>query len=372
MAATPIPSPIALASDIPLDSPTSTSGPTQAPESTPPPGSNTADVDLLFADEAIDGASGWRQLNVHNAAFDLEDGELASTYVKKGSWAYAVHQLGVAETVVRVGGRFTSSGLGYFGWLCGDSSAGRYYGAVPETDGSLVFIDGGYGGVEPVERYEDLGAPIASGVKTMFGLECAIDHGTLWMQALLDGEPIAAHEVENVTDATRFDVLGMYGESLDPPFTTSVTDIVARGTNDGTGSISFAGLPLANYAQPAAASAESGELSCLEAPLSSAATAAVTCYLQDEGNGPELLQLSTYADAPGTAAAYASDDHKPPCASGLSTTLWSRGVVRCVSQPVGIDLEWSDSALNVVGHLIDFDGDTTATQSVWTTIVSAN
>jgi len=338
----------------------------------PSTGTGNDDEDLLFADETIDAASGWRQLNVHNAAFDLANGELASTYVKKGSWAYAVRQLDAPETVVGIRGDFTSSGLGYFGWLCGDSATGRYYGAVPETDGSLVFIDGGYAGVEPLERYEDLGAPISNGANTSFGLECAIDHGTLWMEAYLDdGEPIAVHEAEDVTDVSRFDVLGMYGESLDPPFTTSVTNVVARGTHDATGSVSFAALPLASYASPAAVSTELGDVTCLDTPASNAA-ASVNCYLQDEGDGPELLQLTSYSDPDAMHTAFAAEHSHEACPKAPAPTLWSRGAVQCVTQHVGIAVEWTDSSLNAVGRLIDFDGDYAATQPVWSEIVSAN
>jgi hypothetical protein len=345
---------------------------TRPPAPAPSTDASNADADLLFADETIDAASGWRQLNVHNAAFDLENGELASTYARKGSWAYAVRQLDAPETVVSVGGDFTSSGLGYFGWLCGDSSTGRYYGAVPETDGSLVFIDGGYAGVEPLERYDNLGTPIGNGATTTFGLDCVIDHGTLWMEAFVDdGQPIAIHEAQDVTDVTRFDVLGMYGESLDPPFTTSVTNIVARATHDGTGSVSFAALPLANYAQPAGSNTATTEISCLDAPAPEGTAAAVNCYLQDEGQGPEMLRLASYTDAASMQKVYAQNQ-ADACPAAPAPTLWSRGSVRCVTQRVGIDLEWTDSSINVIGQLVDLDGDYGSTEPVWSQIVSSN
>jgi len=364
---TPIPSAVAVVSEVPFVSPPPFATPSFLAVASAPATAAPSDPDLIFADETLDAASGWRQLSVNKAAFGFASGALSSTYEKKGSWAYAVRQLTSPETVLRVGGQFSSSGLGYFGWLCGDSSTGRYYGAVPETDGSLVFIDGGYEGVEPLERYEDLGAPITDGSATKMGMECAINHGTLWLEAYMDdGEPIAVHE-EGVEDVTRFDVIGMYGEALEPGFTTAVDEVSARGTDDPAGSLSFSAVPLAGYG----AVASSAETACVETPVSGPNVTSVTCYLQDEGDGPELLVLTGYPDADAMDAAYEGGEVSA-CADAPAPTLWSRGAVRCATQRVGTDVQWTDSSLDLVGHLIDFDGDAAATQSAWGDIVGAN
>ncbi len=356
---------IALASGTPLNSPSATLPPTTAPVATPTAPAAPVDPDLLFTNPSIDAASGWGQLNVKKAAFDLSGGSLASTYEKKGSWAYAVRELAAPETVVRVGGAFTSSGLGYFGWLCGDSSSGRYYGAVPETDGSLVFIDGGYSGVEPLERYEDLGAPILAGTTTKLGIECAVDHGTLWIQAFLgDGAPIAVHE-EEVDDVAHFDVVGMYGEALEPGFAMTVRDVWARAAGGATGALPFDALPVADYAAPVAPDG------CQQAPRAGDEQIALECYIQDEGTGPELLALATYPDAATMAGAYAATSGSS-CPGAPAPAPWSRGSTRCVAQDVGIRLEWTDSTLNLVASMIDFDGDFAATDLVRQELLAAN
>jgi len=46
------------------------------------------------------------------------------------------------------------------------------------------------------------------------------------------------HE-EDVTDVTHFDVVGMYGESLQPPFSMSVRDVTAYGMGGSTGATSL-------------------------------------------------------------------------------------------------------------------------------------
>ena len=341
--------------------------PTPSAVVTPPTSPAPIDRDLLFANQTIDATSGWRQLNVKKAAFEISDGSLASTYEKKGSWAYAVRELAAPETTVRVGGRFSSSGLGYFGWLCGDSSTGRYYGAVPETDGSLVFIDGGYSGVEPLERYEELGAPISNGATTTMGIECVIDHGTLWIEAFLDdGELIALHEESEVTDVTRFDVIGMYGEALEPAFTMTVDNVVARGAGGSTGALAFSDLPVASYAAPVAING------CVDAPRTTDETVGLECFLQDEGTGPEMIQLATHPDSASMDADYQTGAASSTCPDAPAAATWARGSERCVAQHVGVRLEWTDTRLNLTGSVVDFDGDYATTNATLQGMTSAN
>lgn len=354
-----------MASGIPLGSPTTTPQPTPGAVVSPPASVQPIDPDLLFANPGIDVSSGWRQLNVKKAAFEMDGGRLASTYEKKGSWTYAVRELATPETVVRVGGEFTSSGLGYFGWLCGDSSTGRYYGAVPETDGSLVFIDGGYTGVEPLERYEDLGGPISNGVTTVMGIECTIDHGTLWIQAFVgDGEPIAVHE-EEVDDIAHFDVVGMYGEALEPGFTMAVDNVTALWAGGATGAVPFSALPVIDYAASAAPDG------CQESTRTGDELVAVECYRQDEGAGPEFIQLAAHPSTASMNEAFSRDEAAVSCPDSAPTT-WSRGAIRCVAQSVGIRLEWTDETLGLVGRLVDFQGDELTTNATLQGMLAAN
>ncbi len=351
LAAFTAPPPTARATAPPTETPVTSPTPTQLPPN------------LLLAEPTIDASSGWNELNATNAAFVFADGRLSSTYTKKGSWAYAVHELPSPETVVRVSGSFTSSGAGYFGWLCGDSSTGRYYGAVPQTDGSLVFIDGGYDGVEPLERYQDLNVALTDGQATKFGVECVIDHGRLWLEAFLGtGDPIAAHE-EAVADISHFDVIGMYGESLQPPFATSVDDVTAFGMGALTGAMS---LPAATLGAGVAGTTPSD---CVQTSPTAGAVVAIDCFLQDEGVGPELLELAQYRDPGQMQAAFDMEDSGPQCVGAPPRAAWANGAVQCVEQTVGIRIEWTDGRSNVTGRLIDFDGDFTATDAAWRTLV---
>jgi hypothetical protein len=323
---------------------------------------SSAAPDLLFEDDTIDAASGWNSLNAKGASFVFSDGRLASTYSRKGSWAYAVHDLAAAQSVVRVSGTFSSSGAGYYGWLCGDSTTGRYYGAVPETDdGSLVFIAGGYDGVQPLERYEDLGRPVITGASAIVGLECVSDHGVIWLEAFVgDGEPIALHE-EIVDDVTHFDVVGMYGEALEPGFAMDVTRVTGYGNGGAAGSIS---VDAAGFV--ATLPRELAD-ECVEQPESAGAMA-VRCYIQDEGPGAELLGVAQYADMEATNAAYAASAVAPSaaCAESSLASSWAHGSLRCVGQTVGIRLEWTDDRSATLGTLVDYEAtDVAATLAQW-------
>lgn len=365
---TPTPSPTPTPILTPAFSPTptitlppierSTPAPTAAPSASPKVG------DLLFDDARLDAGSGWQQLNAHLASMSFAGGRIASTYEKKGSWAYAVREIATPQSVVRVSGTFASVGRGYWGWLCGDSISGRYYGAVPETDdGSLVFIDGGYDGVEPLERYENLGASVISGQSTSFGLECTIDHGSLWLEASVDGEPIAVHE-EQVDDVTRFDVVGMYGEALEPGFTMSGGDVSAYGSGGASGATSMAAASLiAGLPTPIAHD-------CVERPVDDVQLLSVRCYMQDEGAGAELAQLTSYPSADAMAAAFGDDlGSASPCAGSAVPVNWSHGELRCIAQAVGTRLDWTDETTAMLGSLVDFDGDAPALYAEWSSAI---
>jgi hypothetical protein len=360
----------------PTDSPTPTPTPTQratpqptlvlsAPASlTPSPTASPNTGDLLFRDAQLSAARGWQELNLNKASMAFADGAIDSTYEKKGSWAYAVRELQTVQAVVRVSGTFASVGRGYFGWLCGDSISGRYYGAVPETDdGSLVFIDGGYDGVEPLERYENLGRPVVSGQSTSFGLECTVDHGTVWLEAFVgDGEPIAVHESE-VDDVTRFDVVGMYGEALAPGFTMTGGNVSAFGSGGASGATSIAAasfiatLPLAVGTD------------CVERPVDDDRLVSVRCYIQDEGAGAEFFDVTQYPDEDAMNGAFdaAAPSATTPCSSAVAAQTWTSGQLRCVAQTVGVRLEWTDARSLSVGRIVDFDGTPANLYAQWST-----
>lgn len=315
----------------------------------------------------IDDASGWLQLNVKNASMSFASGALNSTYVKKGSWAYAVHELDSAQSDVRVVGDFKTTGLGYFGWLCGDSATGRYYGAVPETDGSLVFIAGGYDGVFPLERYEDLGAPTASGSTTRMGVECVKDHGTVWLEAFLDdGTTVALHE-EEADDVTRFDVVGAYGESLDTTFAMSVSNIAAYGSGGATGAVPL-GVAQLITAVPAVY-----RVDCARPPSTTVASRpAAGCYVEDEGDGAEMVDLFGFETTGALNTAFDGTAGTLPegsCAIGPAQSTWStaagHGRMACTSLPFGMRLSWTDETTQTLGSALDLEGDYAKTFAQW-------
>jgi hypothetical protein len=272
---------------------------------------------------------------------------------------------------VRVVGDFTSSGLGYIGWLCGDSVTGRYYGVAPETDGSVVFIDGGYDGVEPLERYDALDEPTANGAKTTMGLECFVDHGTVWLEEFLnDGTTVALHAGE-ASEVTRFDVVGAYGEALEPGFTMSVTNVTAVGSGGATGA-----LPL-DVAHLIDQVPEAYRVACTRPPsLVDRANPSARCFVQDEGDGAEVVDVSQFADREAMNAAFdAQLGSAPsgPCATPAAQSTWStatgNGRYGCKSLPFGMSLVWTDEATNVLGSVVDLEGDYSKTFAQWSLAV---
>jgi hypothetical protein len=320
-------------------------------------------VQELFEDDLLDASSGWQQLSVKKASFAFTTHGLASLYDTKGAWAYAVHELERPQADVMVTGDFRSSGLGYFGWLCGDSTSGRYYGAVPETDGSLVFIDGGRDGVEPLERYEDLSAPIADDALTTLSLECFTDGNVVWLAAYVDGVLVGLHD-EDVTDVHRFDVLGAYGESLEEGFTMSLERASAFGSGGLSGAIPFAAADLLGEVPDV----YRGDCDVPPRPTD-AETVTVRCYLQDEGAGAEtaeFTQLNGSALDDAFTTLTAPETGLGPCSIGPAPSTWStvgsHGKVGCTRQVAGIELVWTnaiDGSLAVVHDLEDDFGATT-------------
>jgi hypothetical protein len=291
---------------------------------------------------------------------------LASLYDKKGSWAYAVRELDRPQTDVLVSGEFKSNGLGYFGWLCGDSSTGRYYGAVPETDGSLVFIDGGKAGVQPLERYDELSAPTPDNATTTMGLECFIDGDTIWLAAYLDGALVGLHDDE-VGDMHRIDVVGAYGEALEPDFTMSLGRADAYGSGGLTGALTFADAALLDAAPVEFRDGCGVRPRTPEQPLTS-----LRCYLQDEGDGAEIADFARY-DAATLDDAFAREMATPgqpaACASSAAQSTWSEaagsGKVGCRQLSVGIELVWTNDRTGVLGALVDLEGDYELTDAQW-------
>jgi hypothetical protein len=342
--------------------------PTASPVTPPPSPIASLSAQELFADDVLDANSGWQQLSVKQAYFAFTTHGLASVYDKKGDWAYAVHELERPQADVMVTGDFRSSGLGYFGWLCGDSTSGRYYGAVPETDGSLVFIDGGRDGVNPLERYEDLSAPIADDELTTLSLECVTDGATVWLAAYIDGALVGLHD-EDVTDVHRFDVVGAYGESLEAGFAMSVERAAAFGSGGLTGAIPFTAAKLL-HELPDAYLAD-----CDVPPQTSGVhDMTVRCYLQDEGAGAEMAdfaQLDESALADAFTTLMAAGTGLASCSVRPSPSTWStvaaHGRVGCTRLAAGIELVWTNEIDGTLGVVHDLEGDYAATATQWQT-----
>ena len=220
----------------------------------------------LFDDRGLGEPESWLELGASGSLNRDDGGSLLSTYSKRLGWSFLVRELAKPQTVVQASAVFTSHDVGYFGWMCGDLRSGEYYGAVPETDGSIVFVEGDRDGVDALERYEDLGLEIADGVPISVGLICALtpDHELVVIPTGPKGEPLGVY-VEEAEGYNSFDVLGVYGESLSKQFTLSVDDAVAYGAGTRTGAWSLGATGMMTHVPPALSTA------CVEMPGAKAA-----------------------------------------------------------------------------------------------------
>lgn len=352
-------------------------GPTNNPAGTPGAPSSVApatisDRDLLFSDDMTDASSGWDELNEDFATITYDTGVLAFRYDKNKAWAYTVRKLAGPETSLVVASEFMPQSDGIFGSLCGDSTTGKFYGAVVDTNGGLIFLETDNGTIKALDRQDKLGLDVQLNVKTPLAVKCiANSDGDVVLSAGLSMTgPVGVH-LEKAAGPTSFDVVGLYAEALSDGYTLAVDDAAAFGVGGSDGTMSAGAQQLMTHI-PAEM-----QRNCSESPLfSDTATYVVNCLLQPSGKGAELAQYEQYDTKDAMDAKYQDivstfgTTSTGTCQSGPNETDWSisgttYGRVECVPQKVGIRFDWTDDRVNILSSLIDFDGDYASTFDQW-------
>ena len=346
--------------------------PTTEPSGTPGASGSPTTRDLLYNDDMSDPTSGWEELNQDFATVSYDSGVLAMRFNDPQAWAFTVRQLTEANTTLVEEADFAPQSGGLFGLLCGDSASSSYYGAVVSTDGGLVFIETDNGTINVLERHDNLGLDVSIGSSNPMALECSVtvDGAIQMVVGLANTGPVAVYR-DAGNGLSAFDVSGLYGEAASDGYTLTVDTAAGWGAGGADGTMSdgaqilFAHIPT------------NLQSNCYESPIwNTAATYSVTCVLQTQGKGGELLQYKQYADANGMNAGYQDlvtafgVESQGSCQSGPNESSWAvneqtGGLVQCAPQFVGIRFDWTDDLTNILSSLIDFDGSYPDTYSQW-------
>jgi hypothetical protein len=168
-----------------------------------------------------------------------------------------------------------------------------------------------------------------------------------------------------------FGGVALYAESIDNPTEFDVSRTAAFAQPGSLEGMTAEGEDLLVHVP--------GDLqqTCIEVPSSTDDTTAVLhCFLEPEGEGPDLLQFKSFPGDEQMQADYADTveqfgtESVGTCREGPNETTWSlgettRGRVQCAPQAVGIRFDWTDDVLTIMSTLIDFEGSYEATYDVW-------
>jgi hypothetical protein len=292
-----------------------------------------------------------------------------------GAWMYSRRLAGSASATMRVIGDFIPTNDGRFGPVCA-AGEDRLFGAVVGTDGSWAFIKIGDEGPEDLFGDSSAGLVVDAGGSNLVALECAGTATgalrlTLWVGK---SGPVGTWTQPNGPE--NFDRAGTYVEASSDGFGLEMDNVVAFGSGIGDGSYSPEGQDLLAHV-PAA-----WQDSCypgLRPPyLARTAEAVVTCFLSSSNaDGAEIAEYASYLSAADMEDAYQEridafgiGDGASSCGDGSGEHPYDigdteSGRLLCVEQVAGIRFDWTDTRLNILSTLIDFDGDYGATLDDW-------
>jgi hypothetical protein len=394
--AAPTVAPTAAATAEPTAPPTA--GPTAEP--TAQPTGLPADFDardLLFRDDLSDptgvcaGATGTTPLGCFGIGdVTSSDGQsIGSVNYANGllsfgvdvptGWIWTRRVVEGEHSTMRVAAEFIPTSEGRFGLFCqsGDNPA-QLWGAVIGTDGSWVLGDIGQEGVNALAEDPAGGLFVPIGEKVAMAVECTgLSTGalrlTLWA---INSGPVATYETEDGPD--NFDRAAVYVQATDVAASVDVDLVGAFGSGYGDGQMTDAALELLSHVP------EDWHDNCyqsLRPPfLGSIAEVLLTCFIREPGDdGAEIVEYAAYLTTEEMNDAYQARVYlfgageAASCGDGSSEHDWwlgedrenTIGRILCTDQFRGIRFDWTDERLNILGTLVDFDGDYELTLGDW-------
>ena len=361
---------------------------TQAPPATPEPSAATSpsaspgpsSKDLLFSDDMTNPASGWGTGSAGGGNVAYAGGGLRLTTAANGAWLWSNRPIGrTSDTMVAVG-QATPAASGLVGLLC-DSGDKRLLGAVVDTTGEWYFISidntaaapsvtvlshGDAGDVDFPQNESSTMAVLCSGTATgKLRLE-------LWMP--VEGN-VAMYESGD--GPASFNSVAVYGEATSDDYSVLVSQVIAYGVGDGSGTVSAPARALLSQVP------SDWRQDCFEEPVpaeyGTAELTALGCFLGQPGRtGAEIAEYASYATADDMLSTYNNrlaafpPDGADSCENGsqedgysLDSGATEAGRLLCTEQWIGIRFDWTNNAQLILSTLIDFDGDYGATYSDW-------
>jgi hypothetical protein len=390
--ATPTAAPTATGAPTLTPAPTVTAVPT--PEPTEDPGFDQRDVDFL--DDLSDPTGHcttepaqsppvypvdcWGVGANDGGSVAYVDGALSFETTGTGAWLYSRRLADTASATMRVIGDFNPTNDGHFGLVCasgdGADEGDGLFGAVVGTDGSWAFMTVGANGAEELFFDNSAGLDVLSGQSNLVALECTGTATGALRMTLWVGESGPVATWTQPSGPETFDRAGVYATAAGDGFGLEMDNVVVFGSGISDGSFSPEGEDLLAHV-PA-----DWQPSCyqgLRPPyLAMTAEAVVTCFLSgSNADGAELAEYAAFATAADMEAAYqeridsfGSGDSDGSCRDGSGEHPYNiggteSGRLLCVPQFAGIRFDWTDTRLNILSTLVDFDSDYNATVDDW-------
>ena len=294
-----------------------------------------------------------------------------------GAWLYSRRLAQENHATMRVVGEFYPTGDGRFGPVCalGDD---RLFAGVVGTDGSWAFVRITDNTPEDIFGDPQAELDVSAGQSNIVALECAGTatgqlHLTLWLG---ESGPVATWTQPNGPE--NFDRAGTYVDASSSDFSLAMDNVVVFGSGIADGSYTPAGEELLAHVP------EDWQSSCypgLVPPyLAQTAEAVVTCFLSSSNaDGAELAEYVSFASADDMDAAYQRrvdtfgiGDGSSTCDVGPVEYGWhfgdegpTIGRLLCAPQFAGIRFDWTDTRLNILGSMVDFDGNYAKAYDDW-------
>jgi hypothetical protein len=224
-------------------------------------------------------------------------------------------------------------------------------------------------GQEDLFGHASAGLDVVAGGSNLVALECAGTATgnlrlTLWLG---QSGPVGTWTQPNGPES--WDRAAAYAEAGAASFSVAMDNVVVFGSGSADGSYSPAGADLLAHVP------EDWQSSCypgLVPPyLAQTAEAVVTCFLSGSNtDGAELAEYASFSSAADMEAAYqrridafGDGDGVTSCRDGSGEHTYNFGEgtpdvgrLLCVDQFAGIRFDWTDTRLNILSTLVDFDG----------------
>jgi hypothetical protein len=364
---TEAPTPTEEPSPTPTEAPTvaPTEEPTASPAEEPSPSpTDGASAEQLFLDDMTDPESGWGVAEGERGSVGYADGALRLQTIFAGAYVWSTRPLQSRWNAVRAEALLVAEQgeTGYTGLLCGNAES-VVVGGLVTTDGGWVFV-----------RIEDDAVEVLE-----FDLEAGVELGDDFIQLTLDcvttgfgeaelylhvnGTRVASHVTER--GVGLFETVGLFAEGQTEQYTVYVDGVRAVGAASGSAlpPVTSADVDVLLESVP-----EGFRDSCEETAVSMfepGAIVAVSCSLgHPDADVVEYVQFdsteSMEAAYQQRVASYASDVTGTTCSEGPSELAYDvggqeAGRLFCAPQTVGIRLDWTDTRLNILSSVVDYD-----------------